>query len=310
LAEKNKKSWFSFNKKLTKTEKKERSKAVRNTFVIFVLIILAVALVTGFIYLERFVKKSFNFGKEQLRLELADVPAWASSELKQGIIASAAKGGVKFNLDEATARQVGENLRDLAWLYDVQVSVGAESIIVKAGYREPLALIKANDRQFYIDSQSIVLDFVPVNKPTIIEITGVPAHKLTVSSIGTKWQSDDVAAAVELIELLAKMDSQVTPSKPLLAELKSLDMSNFNGRRSDAQPHIVFYAKDDTEIKWGAKKGDWNRNLEAKDEEKLAILYNTFSELGTIQIRAAQKGSFIDLTKPQTLSLPIDKYKQ
>jgi hypothetical protein len=51
------------------------------------------------------------------------------------------------------------------------------------------------------------------------------------------------------------------------------------------------------------------KNLEAKDEEKLTILYNTYAELGTIQIRAAPKGSFIDLTKPQTLSLPIDKYK-
>jgi len=310
LAEKNKKSWFSFNKKLTKTEKKERSKAVRNTFVIFVLIIVAVALVTGFIYSESFVKKLLNFGNEQLPFKLLNPPSWISPELQQIILQTAAKGGVKFNLDENTARQVGENLKTFAWLYDTQVTVSEDSILVKAGYREPLALIKANDRQFYIDSQSIVLDYVPVNKPTIIEITGVPAHKLTVSSIGTKWQSDDVAAAVELLELLAKMDSQVTPSKPLLAELKSLDMSNFNGRRSDAQPHIVFYAKDDTEIKWGAKKGDWNRNLEAKDEEKLAILYNTFSELGTIQIRAAQKGSFIDLTKPQTLSLPIDKYKQ
>ena len=94
----------------------------------------------------------------------------------------------------------------------------------------------------------------------------------------------------------------------MLAEIKSVDVSNFNGRRSASQPHIVFYAKDGTEIKWGAQKGQWHKNLEARDEEKLAILYNTYKELGTIQIRAAQKGSFIDLTKPQNLSLPIDRY--
>jgi len=310
LAEKNKKSWFSFKTRLTKTEKKERSRAVRNTILIFVIIVLAVALVAGFIFMERFEKKASNFGKQSLNLELLDVPEWVGPQLQQKILETASKGGVQFLLNEATARQVGENLQTFAWLYDVQVIVGTESILVKANYREPVAMVRASDDQFFIDSQAVVLDYIPVGKLTIPEITGVPAHQLTPRSIGTKWQGADVAAAIELLELLDKMDKQVTPKKPLLAEIKSIDMSNFNGRRNSSQPHIVFYAKDDTEIKWGAKKGDWNKNLEAKDEEKLTILYNTYAELGTIQIRAAQKGSFIDLTKPQTLSLPIDKYKQ
>jgi hypothetical protein len=310
LAEKNKKSLFSFKTRLTKTEKKARSSAVRNTFLIFALIIIAVALVAGFIFMDRFVKKTSNFGAQALNLELLDVPDWVGPQLQQRIVETARKGGVEFILNETIARQVGENLRTFAWLYDVQVIIGPESIIVKAAYRKPVALIKAQDDQFFIDSQAVVLDYIPVDKLIIPEITGVSAYMLTSRSIGTKWQSADVAAAIELLELLTKMDKQITPDKPLLAEIASIDMSNFDGRRNSSEPHIVFYAKDGTEIKWGAKKGDWNRNLEAKDEEKLTILYNTYAELGTIQIRAAQKGSFIDLTKPQTLSLPIDKYKQ
>ena len=104
------------------------------------------------------------------------------------------------------------------------------------------------------------------------------------------------------------MDAQIQPEKPLLAEIQTIDVSNFNGRRNASQPHIVLYAKDGTEIKWGARIGQWHKNLEAKDEEKLAMLYNTFKELGTIQIRAAQKGTFLDLTRQQNLSLPIDRY--
>jgi len=310
LAEKIKKSWFSFKKKLTKTEKKERSKAFRNTVIIFAFIIIFVSLATGFIFLERFVKKTTSFGTQALGLELINVPDWVSPELQQKILETAGKGGVIFALNEAMARQVGDNLQTLAWLYDVRVTVGPKTIIVKAGYRKPVALVITDEGQFYIDSQSVVLDFVPVSKLAIVEITGVPINQLTSRSVGIKWQSDDVAAAIELIELLDKMDKQVTSKKPLLAELKSIDMSNFNGRRTASQPHILFYAKDGTEIRWGAKKGDWSRNLEARDEEKLTILYNTFKELGTIQIRAAQKGSFIDLTRPQTLSLPIDKYNK
>jgi hypothetical protein len=310
LAEKNKKSWFSFKKKLTKTEKKERSKAVRNTIIIFAIIIIFVGIAVGFVFLERFVKKQINFGSQTLGLELTYVPDWVSPELQQKILTTAGKGGVIFALNETMARQVSENLQTFSWLNDVKVTIGSKSIIVKASYRKPIALINAEDGQYYIDSQLVVLDFVPISKLPIVEITGVPTNQLSPRSIGTKWQSEDVAAAVELIELLDKMDKQVEPKKPLLAEIKSIDMSNFNGRRTASQPHIVFYAKDGTEIKWGAKKGDWSRNLEARDEEKLTILYNTYKELGTIQIRAAQKGSFIDLTKPQTLSLPIDKYKQ
>ncbi len=309
MAAKNAKSWFSFKKKLTKTEKKQRSHAVRNTLFIFVFIVLAVSLVAGFIFMDRFVKKASGPAARSLNLELIDVPDWVSPQLQNRIVETAGIGGVQFLLDENTARQISENLRMLAWLYNVRVTVGSENIIVKADYRRPVALIKAQLGRYFIDAQSVVLDYVPVDKLIIPEITGVSAYMLTSRSVGEKWQGADVAAAIELIELLAKMDAQVTPQKPLLDEIKSVDMSNFDGRRSSSQPHIVFYAKDDTEIRWGAKKGDWSKNLEARDEEKLTILYNTFTEFGTIRIRAAQKGSFIDLTKSKTLSLPIDKYK-
>lgn len=308
MAEKNKKSWFGFKKKLTKTEKKERSKAVRNTLIIFMIIALGVGLTVGFIYMERFVKVSYHFGKEPLSLEMINMPDWVSPELEKKIADTAEKGGVEFILNDVVAQQVGENLRTLAWLYDVQVSVGSKSIVVDAQFRKPIATVVSPSGQYYLDSKAIIIDYVPISKLTIVEIMGVAAHQLSSRSIGTEWQSDDVAAALELIELLNKMDAQVQPENPLLAEIQSIDVSNFNGRRNVSQPHIVLYAKDGTEIKWGARIGQWHKNLEAKDEEKLAILYNTYKELGTIQIRAAQKGTFLDLTRQQNLSLPIDRY--
>ncbi|GAG56655.1 unnamed protein product, partial [marine sediment metagenome] len=79
--------------------------------------------------------------------------------------------------------------------------------------------------------------------------------------------------------------------------------------RSSRKPHIVLHAKDGTEIRWGAEKGKWHLHLEAKDEEKLALLYNTYEAMGTLQLRAGHKGSYIDLMKPQkTVPLPIDRY--
>ncbi|MGA2914801.1 MAG: hypothetical protein ABSE89_02110 [Sedimentisphaerales bacterium] len=299
------KFWSSSKKELTKTEKKQRSAAVRATIIIFAFVIVFVAIGAGFIFLDRFVKTNMNLNERTVPIQLVDFPDWGDTELKEKIVSMA---GSDIKLTEDAAVRIGENLATLAWLYDVKVQAGRDAIYISAKYRKPVGLIKDNSQQFFIDSELIILDYIPIKKIPIPEITGVPGHLLSWRNVGTKWSRDDVAAAVEMLILLGKMDNEVARDKPLLAEIKSIDMSNFNGRRSSSQPHIVFYAKDGTEIKWGAEKDQWQRYLEATDEEKLTLLYNTYQEMGTVQLRAAQKGSFIDLTRPQSLSLPIDKY--
>lgn len=308
MAKKEKKSWFSKTKKLTKTEKKQRSHAVRTTIIIFIAIAICVAVVVGFVFLDRYVKTNLNLAAKTVPIHLVNFPDWGSEELKQKIVAVAAGNSKDLSLSESAAMRIGENIAEFSWLYNTKVQIGNEAIVINAQYRLPVALIKTDDSQYFIASDLVVLDYVNISKLPIVEITGVPAHRLTWRSVGTKWDSEDVVAAVELLALFDKMDKEVVPDKPLLAEIKSIDMSNFNGRRSSSQPHIILYAKDGTEIRWGAQKGAWQRYLEAKDEEKLTLLYNTYQELGTVQLRAAQKGTFIDLVKPQSLSLPIDRY--
>ncbi|HBG78038.1 MAG TPA: hypothetical protein DDW84_04200 [Phycisphaerales bacterium] len=308
MAKKEKKSWFSKTKKLTKTEKKQRSVAVKTTIIIFAAIVVCVAVVVGFVFLDRYVKANLKLEKKTVPIHLLNFPDWGSEELKQKIVAEAAGDSKDLKLSDSAAMRIGENIAEFSWLYNTKVQIGNQAIVIDAQYRLPVALIKTNDSQYFIASDLVVLDYVNISKLPIVEITGVPAHRLTWRSVGTKWDSEDVVAAVELLALFARMDSEVVPDKPLLAEIKSIDMSNFNGRRSSSQPHIVLYAKDGTEIRWGAQKGAWQRYLEARDEEKLTLLYNTYQELGTVQLRAAQKGAFIDLVKPQSLSLPIDRY--
>ena len=308
MAKKEKKSWFSRTKKLTKTEKKQRSVAVKTTIIIFAAIVVCVAVVVGFVFLDRYVKANLKLEKKTVPIHLLNFPDWGSEELKQKIVAEAAGDSKDLKLSDSAAMRIGENIAEFSWLYNTKVQIGNQAIVIDAQYRLPVALIKTNDSQYFIASDLVVLDYVNISKLPIVEITGVPAHRLTWRSVGTKWDSEDVVAAVELLALFARMDSEVVPDKPLLAEIKSIDMSNFNGRRSSSQPHIVLYAKDGTEIRWGAQKGAWQRYLEAKDEEKLTLLYNTYQELGTVQLRAAHKGAFIDLIKPQSLSLPIDRY--
>lgn len=124
-------------------------------------------------------------------------------------------------------------------------------------------------------------------------------------AVGTLFEKEDLAAAITILAALTKMDKSVTPDKPLLYEIDSINISNFNGRKNNRQPHIILYTKDNTEIIWGAEFGNWQQHLEATDEEKLAKLYGYYKEYGTLSGGA----KYINLRDPQnTVPLPIDKY--
>ncbi|MCK4913417.1 MAG: hypothetical protein KAS69_02320, partial [Planctomycetes bacterium] len=108
-----------------------------------------------------------------------------------------------------------------------------------------------------------------------------------------------------ILAQLEKMDELITPEKPLLNEIDRIDVSNFDGRKNNRFAHIILYAKDNTEIIWGAKIAAWQRYLEATDEEKLAKLYSHYKEYGSLLNNA----KYINLRNPQdNIPQPIDKY--
>lgn len=308
---KTKSSLFSFSsgKKKTKTQRKQRTDAIRSTLIIFTVLVVFAAIGIGLIFLERYNKPYSKMGGKIDKLELIDEPFWVSEELRAKIVNAAMPIQDDLILDENTARAIAENLTTVAWLDEVKVRVTNKAIQIEARYRKPLALIKASGKNYYIDDEFVLLDYVPINKLAIVEIKGARYGRKTRLMAGSLYQSDDIAAAITLLELLNKMDAEVSPKKPLLYEIDSIDVSNYNGRKSLRQPHIVLYAKDSTEIQWGAEKGKWHLHLEARDEEKLALLYNTYEVMGTLQLRSTHKGNFIDLRIPQkSLPLPIDRY--
>ncbi|MFQ6036968.1 MAG: hypothetical protein ACE5NM_14105, partial [Sedimentisphaerales bacterium] len=154
------------------------------------------------------------------------------------------------------------------------------------------------------DAELVVLDFVPMPNLPVVKVKGLsPITKIP--PVGKVWPREDLAAAVAILVQFDRMDKLVTPEAPLLYEIDSIDVSNFKGREDSRFAHIILYAKDNTEIMWGAEIGTWSRHLEAKDEEKLAKLYNYYTEHGSLLNGA----KYIDLRNPQdTIPLPIDKY--
>lgn len=303
---KNKTKRISFKSGIFKKRKKQRV----NWFGPSLIIILKVSavicviggIVVGLMSLEKYVKETVP--TTDVYLELADVPLWASDELKQKVHAAAiGKGG--SGLGEDIVLSVYRNIEEsVPWLADVKVRPAHNILRVEGRWRKPVGLVKFGNIKFYVDAERVVLDFVPLPDLPIVEIKGLPPIT-RMPPPGEIWQRDDLDAAVVILDQLDHMDKTLTPDKPLLNEIDRIDVSNFNGRQNSRYAHIVLYSKDNSQIIWGAELGKWQQNLESTDQEKLASLYGYYKDYGTLSGGAR----YINLCDPRDkIPLPIDKY--
>ncbi len=263
------------------------------------------AVAIGFVFLEKYVKKAVPVSERTAVLELVDVPPWVNEPLKEKIYAAARAYGEDLKLDEDAAPSVQQNIETLvAWLDEIKVQTTHDSIRIKGRWRKPIALVKQGVKSFYVDADLVVLDFMPMPNLPIVRIKGLSViTKLPLP--GEVCQRDDLVAAVAILTRLNQRDRINTSQKPLLNEIDSIDVGNFEGRQDSRQPHIILYAKDNTQIIWGAEVGTWQRYLEAPDEEKIAKLYWYYKEYGSL----LNNVKYINLRDPQdNIPLPIDKY--
>lgn len=263
------------------------------------------AIVIALALMERYVVRTAPNSHNTVDLELAGVPVWVSDELKEKVYAVAQGVGIHLRPDEDTALLVQRNLAEqVAWLDDVKVTTTHDCLRVEARWRRPVALVQSGRVKFYVDGRQVVLDFVPMADLPIVEIKGL-ASTAEAPPLGSVWDRDDLGAAIAILNQLGKRDRSLTSDKPLLYEIDRIDVTNYNGRKNDRRPHILLYAKDNTEITWGAELGKWQRHLESTDEQKLAKLYGYYKEYGTLSGRA----KYINLRDPRDkIPLPIDRY--
>jgi hypothetical protein len=297
----------------SKTSKKRKSSRLGRGVKVFsltTLIILAMAclfgtVAVGFVVLDRYVNKTAALSERIGSVELFNVPSWFNESLRAKIHAAIGQDVANLTIDEGAARSVRDNLvNEFVWLDETTVQITHDSIRVSGLWRKPIAQVKFGLKSCYVDADLVVLDFVSMPNLPIVKITGLSVTA-RIPPPGNVWQKDDLAAAVDVLNRLDKMDQLVAPDNPLLFEIDRIDVGNFNGNRSSRTPHIMMYAKDNTQIIWGAEIGTWQRYLEATDEDKLNRLYSHYKEYGSLMNNA----KYINLREPQDrLSLPIDRY--
>ena len=292
-----------------------------------------VAVLAGFAFLDRYVKKQTPVPPDSRTIELVgDVPNWVSEEIKNRVYAAAlvrqsspqAADANRQDADGNVAASVQRNISQLVpWLADARVQTTHNSILISGRWRKPIAVVtagppsarsrlqtdptsgrvEADKNKFFIDSDLVVLDYIPVADLPVVTVDGLEFSKQAPVP-GKVWRSDDLAAALAVLSRLERMDAAVSPKKPLMREIDRIDVTNFNGRKNKREPHIVLYTKGNTQIIWGAEIGAWQRHLESPDDDKLAKLYTFYQQNGTLS-----GVKYINLRDPrQTIYLPVDKY--
>jgi len=264
-----------------------------------------VAVLAGFVFLDRYVKQQNLTPPESRTIELiGDIPVWIGEEIKNRVYVAAMSGAGGERASENVAASVQHSVEQrVSWLADVRVQTTYNSIRISGRWRKPLAVVTAGKNRFFIDADLVVLDYVPVGDLSIVTVSGLEFDKQAPSP-GEAWRGDDLAAALAVLSRLERMDATVSADKPLLGEIDRIDVSNFDGRQKKREPHIVLYTKDNTQILWGAEIGTWQRHLESPDDDKLAKLYTYYQQYGTLS-----GVKYINLRDPQqTIYLPVDKY--
>jgi cell division septal protein FtsQ len=264
-----------------------------------------VAVLAGFAFLDRYVKQQALALPGSRTIELVgDIPAWIGEEIKNKVYAAAAAEAGNEGVDENAAASVQRSIKQqVPWLADVRVQTTHNSIRISGRWRKPIAVVTAEKNKFFIDSDLVVLDYMPIENLSVVTVTGLEFDKRPPIP-GEVWRGDDLAAALAVLSRMERMDTAVCPAKPLLREIDRIDIDNFDGRRKKREPHIVLYTKDNIQIIWGAEIGAWQRHLESPDDDKLAKLYTYYQQHGTLS-----DIKYINLRDPrQTIYLPVDKY--
>lgn len=259
----------------------------------------------GLTLLERYVKRTAPIPQGTGNITLAAVPTWVNEQLQEKLRSAARANEAELRLDENAAASARRNIRKrVAWIDNVKVQTTDDGLIVEGNWRKPVAVIQSGPPKFYVDNESVVLDYIPMPNLPIVEITGL-SMATKMPPLGEVWQCKDLAAAITIIERLTQMDRALVPDKPLLYQIDRINVSNYNGRENKHRPHIVLYSIDNTEIIWGAEVDQWQRHLESTDEQKLAKLYSYYKEFGTLSGGV----KYINLRDPRDkIPLPIDKY--
>jgi hypothetical protein len=250
-------------------------------------LILLGGLLTASIFQGRRYAEARLLSAEQLpRVELKHVPAWMNADLQARIRQLATPVAPRSALDHDLLVDITHILQSEPWVKQVhqvrrlsQKSPG-DTIEVHCDYRAPVALVEEEGYFWMVDIDGVKLPeryargelasvAMDARMPRLRVITGVAADA---PQAGEPWTGDDLRAGIELVRLLH--------DRPYAADVATIDVSNFAGRRNPQSAQIVLHTLSETEIRWGRPAtGAKDFFVEVTPEQKLEHIQTIFDYL-------------------------------
>lgn len=258
-----------------------RREISRNVGLSAFLVVVGVCMVLGLVAMEHNVLARPIGSSMQVRVEIANAPAWMPGMLQRHIEASLAPAPLA-TYDPQLPQRVYVRAQANAWIRSIQSVRRCESdspnialLQLRASFRKPVARIRTSGAFDYLDIEGVRLpasqaprwvgvvvgsdgkarqvcfattDEVPPRmKVRPVHYTTIDGVRTPEPPIGKVWPGADLAAGLKLLALIS--------DRPYANQITLVDVRNHDGRISRHEPHLRLYAQvgagKATDIKFG-----------------------------------------------------------
>lgn len=216
-----------------------------------------------------------------------ELPAWLSDPAYAPVLAdieAAADLRPEDDLhDPSLAAYVGERLADNPWVAEVQrVAKRADgAVIVSATFRQPMAYVTQAGQAYLVDRTGVRLPnqcrVAGIRNDEWFQIVGVSGTR---PEVGQRWQGDDLAAGLALVEYLEAATRRA--EVPFRSWLTTVDVANFFRREREFDGRLrIRTVRPDCYINWGEPPGS-EYPVEAPAARKLELIRAVYQQHGEL----------------------------
>jgi len=254
-------------------------------------IALIVLLIHRSIYTYLTGQPAFRLKQQVARLDVT--PRWADARTGEGQV-NLRISADEWNLfNEDLVATIGRAFEQNAWVKKVTSvqRVFPDQVAVKFERRRPYAAIQRANGLYLIDRDGVRLPGLYVEAPSCESNVKFQGLGGTPPSPGQKWEGAEIAAVVEMAELIAR--------QPVLAKanIAFVDLSNLDARLDKRRADIALITASGCSIEWGRVPSS-TKVGEAPVAEKLASLrqaletYPNLQGCLAVKIAVTPKGQF------------------
>jgi hypothetical protein len=175
--------------------------------------------------------------------------------------------------DTAARLQQNPWIRQVKQVRRVYGESPGDTIEIDCEYRAPAALVRWGQTFWLVDGKGVKLpeqySAAQLSKIMFTDDGGMNVRLIQgvthgPSDAGKTWPGADLAGGLELANLLA--------SQPWADEIRTIDVSNFAGRKDPREAQIVLITEYKTEIRWGRPPSAPDGFVEVSAAAKVAAL--------------------------------------